>query len=95
MLTSIKSYDLNVSYQKDGAWLTQLKKDTRSLYYFTSGSNLENGVVAVVKQSDYDSKVLNIAIPDVNLSVFKVQELQSAVEYAKGLGITIVTTIVK
>lgn len=43
----------------------------------------------------YDSKVFQIAIPYIQLSSAQAQAIIDATEYAKGFGISVITTIVK
>lgn len=96
VLTSIKSYDLVNSYQKSGAWLSQLKTDIRSLSNFTSATGrTADGVEFRIDSSMVNSRVLHIAIPDVSLTGTRLDEYQKAVEYAKELGITLITTVVR
>ncbi|WP_245863938.1 RHS repeat-associated core domain-containing protein [Paenibacillus donghaensis] len=96
VVTSIKSYDIGSSYQKAGAWLSQLKKDIRTLNGLTTVEGIgTNGKKMILDQSMYDSKMFQIAIPNVKMNSSQVQALIDATEYAKNFGISIITTIVK
>ncbi|WP_379143248.1 transposase [Paenibacillus sp. sgz500992] len=95
IVTSIKSYDIGKSYQKAGSWLSQLKKDIRTLNDLTSVEGIgPNGKKMVLDQSMYDSKMFQIAIPNVQMNSSQVQALIDATEYAKNLGISIITKII-
>jgi hypothetical protein len=96
VVTSIKSYDIANSYQKQGAWLSQLKTDIRTLNNLSDVTGVgTNGSRFTLTSSMYDSKVFQIAIPDIQLSSAQVQAIIDATEYAKGFGISVTTTIVK
>ncbi|WP_396134789.1 hypothetical protein [Brevibacillus nitrificans] len=91
-LTSIKSYDLTLKSNSGGnAWFNSLKRDVDTLNKFTERT--WNGVT--VRKSQYDTKTLQIAIPDVPLTEGHIQSLQRAIDYAKERGINIITTVIK
>ncbi|MEW9702681.1 hypothetical protein [Paenibacillus sp. SI8] len=96
VITSVKSYDIANSYKKAGSWLSQLKSDINKLNRFTEASGTAaDGSWQTIDASMYDSKALNVAIPDVQLTSNQISELQKAIDYAKTLGIQINTTIIK
>lgn len=97
VVTSVKSYDIQNSYKSDGAWLKQLKTDINKLRDMgdTISGTASDGSWLTLTKSMYDSKVLNIAIPEVNLNANQVDAIQKAIEYAKQYEINITTTIIK
>ncbi|WP_405079956.1 RHS repeat-associated core domain-containing protein [Paenibacillus chitinolyticus] len=96
VVTSVKSYDTVNSYKKDGAWLKQLKTDINKLRDFNEVSGTAaDGSWRTVDATMYDSKVLNVAIPDINLSSSHLVSLQKAMDYANEYGIKITVTVIK
>ena len=85
ILTSTKSIDTAAStYQKRLTLLTKLKAFCNQLNKFDGVR--WNGVT--VQSSDFDSKVLELVIPDIQLSSEQLQAIIDAKTYAQSLGLT-------
>lgn len=92
VLTSVKSLDTAASsYQDSSKLLSKVKSYTNQLNNFTSRS--WNGVE--VRSTDYDSKVLEFVIPDIQLSATQLQAIINAKAYAQSLGITLKVIVAK
>ena len=86
VLESTKSYDvLCPTYANASQWLTRMKADIWKLACFM---HRVWNKVPVYKEM-YDSKQINIVIPNVNLSPDQWAALRQAIEYAEELGIAV------
>lgn len=92
VLASTKSYDtMSQTYQNADRWLSKIKSDINKLNSFTSKT--WNGVNVDI--SSYNSKQLNIVIPNSELTLQQQNALQSAKDYATSLGIQVKVYITK
>ncbi len=92
ILSSTKSYDTtSKTYLDASKWLSKLKSDINKLKQFTEKS--WNG--KRISPDLYDSKCLNIVLPNCELTDAQKVVLQQAKEYAKKLEIDIKIYITK
>lgn len=83
---STKSYDITSgTYTSGSGWWYRLKKDIDKLNSFSYGKLND----VIITSSDFDSKCLNIVLPNIELSEVQKAILQKAKDYAKNLGIII------
>lgn len=89
---SIKIIDLNASsYQIAKGIYNELRRDVDELEGFTFGRL--KGII--VSTEDYSSKKLEIAIPDMGITVEQRKGLEMIKEYARDKGIETTITVVK
>jgi hypothetical protein len=99
-LTSIKSVEVTLpSFQKGKNLEYLLRRYIRELRDFEK--NYFKGKEEIIREnvtlnlSDYKSKILEVAIPDVKLSKQQLQCLENAKTYAKSLNMKLLITVVK
>jgi len=82
LLTSFKSIDTTAATYRNGAKLySKIVRDIRELDAFTS--RYYNGVNVTI--NDYSAKALEVAIPNVNISLEQMQAFEAAKAYAANL----------
>ncbi|MNB99465.1 hypothetical protein D3C75_467450 [compost metagenome] len=100
-LISIKSIDTTTKfYKNEGNLLSTIKGNINTLANFTSARRnvtMYDGSKQFIEvlASDYDTKVLNIAIPDIELNKGQQDAILEAMSYGANMGIQVILTIVK
>ncbi|MBO8171535.1 MAG: hypothetical protein H0Z33_06585 [Bacillaceae bacterium] len=90
IITSIKSYNPSLKSHQGSQFYSNIKRDIDKLNEFKDAywNDID------INPNLYDTKTLQIALPDVKLTGTQVDSLNRAIDYARGLKIDVVITVV-